>query len=111
MAYYAFLNENNIVTEVIVGKNENEDGLNWEEVYAEIRNQACRRTSYNTAGGVYYNPETGQPDENQAKAFRKNYAGIGFIYDPIRDAFIPPRPQSGQWKLNETTCLWEEVTE
>lgn len=96
MAHYAFLNSNNIVTEVIVGKNENEDGIDWEQHYSEIRNQPCKRTSYNTHGGV----------NNNGTAFRKNYAGIGFSYDTRLDAFIPPKPFPS-WLLNEETCLWE----
>lgn len=91
MAHYAYLDENNIVTQVIVGKNENEDGIDWEEYYG------AKRTSYNTHGGVHLNG--GAP-------FRKNYAGIGYSYDENRDAFIPPRPFAS-WILNEDTCLWE----
>lgn len=64
------------------------------------------QTSYNTRGGVYINPETGLPDEDQSKALRKNYAGIGYSYDALMDAFIPPKPYDS-WILNETTCLWE----
>lgn len=97
MAHYAFLDTNNIVVEVIVGKEEGEDGIDWEKYYGEFRNQQCKRTSYNTLGGVHING--GVP-------FRKNYAGIGYFYDPIRDAFIPPKPYPSSI-LNETTCLWE----
>ena len=64
------------------------------------------QTSYNTRGGVHYNPETGEPSADQTKALRKNYAGIGFSYDRTRDAFIPPKPYAS-WNLNEETCLWE----
>lgn len=106
MAHYAFLDSNNIVTEVIVGKNENEDGGDWEKKYSEIRGQPCKRTSYNTFGGIHYNPETNRPSDDQSKAFRKNYAGIGFTYDKLRDAFIPPKPFAS-WVFNESTCLWE----
>lgn len=104
MAHYAFLDENNVVTEVIVGKNEG--NFDWEQQYGSFRGQACKRTSYNTRGGVHYDSETNQPAADQSKAFRKNYAGIGFTYDPQRDAFIPPKPYSS-WVLNEQTCLWE----
>lgn len=104
MAHYAFLDENNIVTEVIVGKDES--NFDWEQKYGFFRGQACKRTSYNTRGGVYYDSETNEPSANQSKAFRKNYAGIGFTYDPQRDAFIPPKPFPS-WVLNEETCLWE----
>jgi hypothetical protein len=97
MAHYAFLDENNIVTEVIVGKDEAEDGVDWEQHYGSFRGQVCKRTSYNTSGGVHSGGGT---------PFRKNYAGLGYTYDEQRDAFIPPRPFPS-WSLNETTCLWE----
>lgn len=95
MAHYAFLDENNIVTEVIIGNNENDDGVDWEAHYGEFRGQVCKRTSYNTYGGQHPN---GTP-------FRKNYAGIGYTYDYQRDAFIPPKPYAS-WVLDEDTCLW-----
>jgi hypothetical protein len=97
MAHYAFLDENNIVTEVIVGKNENEDNIDWEVQYGNFRGQSCKQTSYNTQGGVH--SLGGTP-------LRKNYAGIGYIYDAIRDAFIPPKPFNS-WILNEDTCLYQ----
>lgn len=106
MAHYAFLDQNNIVTEIIVGKDEGEEGVDWEAQYGFFRSQVCKRTSYNTRGGVYYDSETNQPVADQSKAFRKNYAGIGYIYDSQRDAFISPKPYSS-WVLNEQTCLWE----
>ena len=64
------------------------------------------QTSYNTRGGVHYNPETNQPSADQSKSLRKNYAGVGYTYDAQRDAFIPPKPYNS-WILNEQTCLWE----
>jgi hypothetical protein len=97
MAHYAFLDKNNIVTEVIVGKNEGEEGIDWEAHYGAFRGQPCKRTSYNTSGGVHSGGGT---------PFRKNYAGIGYSYNQIRDAFIPPKPYAS-WLLNEETCLWE----
>jgi hypothetical protein len=100
MAHYAFLNEENIVTEVIVGKDENEGGIHWESHYGGIRGQVCKRTSYNTAGNLHNSGGT---------PFRKNYAGIGYTYDETRDAFIPPKPYDS-WTLNETSCLWEAPT-
>jgi len=100
MAHYAFLDSNNIVTEVIVGKNEGEDGIDWEQWYGEFRGQACKRTSYNTMGGVHNNGGT---------PYRKNYAGIGYTYDAGRDAFIAPKPFTS-WTLNETSCAWEAPT-
>lgn len=63
------------------------------------------QTSYNTRGGVHYNPDTDEPSADQSKALRKNYAGIGYTYDRVRDAFIPPKPYAS-WILNEDTCLW-----
>ena len=95
MAHYAFLDENYIVTEVIVGKDES--NFDWERYYGDIRGQLCKRTSYNTIGGVHKNGGT---------PLRKNYAGLGFIYDPNRDAFIAPKPYPS-WVLNEETCRWE----
>lgn len=106
MAHYAFLDNNNFVTEVIVGKHEGEDNIDWEIWYGNFRGQACKRTSYNTRGGVYYTPNTHTPDPGQSKAFRKNYAGIGYIYDAARDAFIPPQPFPS-WVLSEQSCLWD----
>lgn len=100
MAHYAKLDANGVVTMVFVGKDENENGVDWEEYYQ------AKRTSYNTMGGVHIDPISGAPSNTQHKAFRKNYAGIGFVFDPVRDAFIPPKPFSS-WVLNEQTCLWE----
>jgi hypothetical protein len=93
MAHYAFLDESNIVTEVIVGIDENEmiDGLTPEEWYGNFRNQTCIRTSYNSA-------------------IRFNFAGIGFVYDSIDDAFIAPAPcehdslildENKKWQCND----------
>ena len=92
MAHYAFLDENNVVTEVIVGIDENEliEGKSPEVWYGEFRNQKCVRTSYNNK-------------------IRKNYAGIGYTYDETRDAFIPPKPFDS-WVLDESTCRWQAPT-
>lgn len=98
MAHYAFLDENNIVTEVIVGKDEGTDDTDWEQHYGDFRGQTCKRTSYNTFGGAHVLKGT---------PFRKNYAGLGYTYDASKDAFIPPKPHES-WVLNEETCLWEE---
>ena len=87
MAHYAFLDVNNIVTEVIVGKDETDLSEDWEQFYGAIRNQVCKRTSYHAN-------------------IRKNYAGIGYAYDAGRDAFIAPQPFPS-WVLNEQTCRWE----
>ena len=93
MAHYAFLDRNNIVIEVIYGKEEGEDGINWEERYSEIRNLSCKRTSYNTRNGVHTNGGT---------PFRKNYAGIGFSYNAELDAFVPPK-YFDSWVLDENS--------
>ena len=108
MAHYAFLDKNNIVTEVIVGIDETEliEGKDPETWYGEFRGQVCKRTSYNTQAGVYYDIETGEPHEDQSKAFRGNYAGIGYEYREDLDAFIPAKPFDS-WILNENTYLWE----
>lgn len=93
MAHYAFLDLDGIVTDVIVGRNEDEvvDGIsNWEEYYSSIRGQRCLRTSYN--GNI-----------------RKNYAGIGYRYDDILDAFIAPKPFDS-WIFDEETCKWNPPT-
>jgi len=62
--------------------------------------------SYNTRGGVHYDPETREPSADQTKALRKNYPSIGFTYDPVRDAFFSQQPYNS-WTLNEDTCMWE----
>jgi len=87
MAHYAFLDENNKVTEVIVGIDETEliEGKEPEIWYGEFRNQKCIRTSYNAK-------------------IRKNYASIGFTYDEVLDAFIPPKCHDDA-KLNDK-CRW-----
>ena len=95
MAHYAFLDENNIVTEVIVGKDEGEDGIDWEVWYGDFRGQVCKRTSYNTVGNVHTNGGT---------AYRGNYAGIGFAYRADIDAFVPPQPFPS-WTLN-ANVVW-----
>ena len=92
MAHYAFLDNNNLVTEVITGIDESQliEGLDTETWYGNFRGQVCKRTSYN--GNI-----------------RKNYAGIGYTYDATRDAFIPPKPYES-WVLNEDTCQWDAPT-
>lgn len=106
MAHYALLNNQNIVTKVCTGKNEDETDANIEIVYQNMFGKLCKRTSYNTKGGIHYDPDTNEPSKDQLKAFRKNYAGIGYTYDEIKDSFIPPKPFDS-WILNETSCLWE----
>ena len=105
MAHYAFLNKDNIVTEVIVGKDEGSDGIDWESHYSAIRGQVCKRTSYNTFGNVHYG-SNGKADGGTA--FRKNYAGIGYSYDGT--GFYAPKPFDS-WTLNTDTYVWEPPVE
>ena len=97
MAHYAIIDSNNIVVQVIVGKDEDENGIDWEEHYGSFFNTKCKRTSYNTREGVHV--LGGEP-------FRKNMAGIGYTYNEELDAFIPPKPFSS-WMFNEETCIWD----
>jgi len=96
MAHYAFLDENNIVTLVIVGKDEGEDGIDWEQWYGDFRGQVCRRTSYNTTGNVHSNGGT---------PYRGNYACIGYTYRADIDAFVPPQPYPS-WTL-DSNVVWQ----
>lgn len=96
MSHFAQLNSKNIVTQVIVIEQETLNTGLWGDPDRWLQ------TSYNTLGGVHYGPD-GLPDGGIA--LRKNYAGIGFLYDPIRDAFIPPKPFPS-WVLIEESCLW-----
>ena len=100
MAHFARIDETNTVTDVLVVSDDQEH--RGHEFLADDLGLGGTwlRTSYNTRGGEHINGGT---------PFRKNYAGIGYTYDPIRDAFIPPQPDS-DWILNENTCLWEEPT-
>jgi hypothetical protein len=101
MAHYAYINENNIVVEVITGRDENdlvENISDWELFYTSQRaGLKAVQTSYNTHNGVHVNG--GSP-------LRKNFAGIGYFYDEERDAFIPPK-RFNSWVLNEESCTWE----
>ena len=103
MAHFALLDENNIVTFVTVGRDE-DDGKEAE--LSARTGQVYKQTSYNTRGGVYYTPDTSEPDPDQSKAFRKNYPGIGYEYRSDIDGFVPPKPYPS-WILNETTGLWD----
>lgn len=99
MAHFAKVFEGKVVN-VIVAEPE------FMENYVDSSPGEWIQTSYNTRGGVHYDPETGEPSADQSKALRKNYAGVGFTYDETKDAFIAPQPFPS-WSLNETTCLWE----
>jgi hypothetical protein len=99
MAHFAKVN-NGIVEQVIVAEPE------FFDTFVDSSPGQWIQTSYNTRGGVHYDPATGEPSADQSKALRKNYAGIGYNYDATRDAFIPPKPHAS-WLLNESTCSWE----
>lgn len=96
MAHFAKINLNRIVEQVIVA----------EQDYVNTLPGMWIQTSYNTSGGIHYNPNTNIPSDDQSKALRKNYAGIGYVYDFDRDAFYAPQPYPS-WALNEDTCFWE----
>lgn len=98
MAHFAELNENNVVTRVIVGINEDQgDG---EQIYSENTGTVWKRTSYNTRANKH---------DLGGTPFRKNYAAPGFTYDAVRDAFIPPQTFAS-WTLDEETCCWVPPT-
>jgi len=102
MAHYALLDENNVVIEIITGKNEDEqrDGVdvNWEEWYKDFHGVAdCKRTSYNTNANVHANSGT---------AFRGNYAGEGYTYDTVNDVFLSPSPYPS-WVIDTNTWSWK----
>lgn len=105
MAHYALLDENNVVVQVITGKNENEEGKDWEEWYGKFFNLRCKRTSYNSKFGKKLDPNNGNVLEE--KAFRINFAQKGFIYDAKLDGFIEPKPTYASWILNEQEGRWQ----
>ena len=98
MAHFAKVN-NQIVENVIVAEPE------FFDTFIDSSPGEWIQTSYNTHGGVHYDPITGEPSEDQSKALRKNYAGVGYTYDKHLDAFIPPKPFAS-WILDEETGLW-----
>ena len=103
MAHFAKV-VNGLVTQVIVAEPE------FFDTFVDSSPGQWVQTSYNTRGGVHYQPNSNEPSVDQSKALRKNYAGIGFTYDAGRDAFIAPKPYS-KWVLDEQTCLWNAPTQ
>jgi len=97
MAHFAKV-VNGVVSQVIVAEPE------FFDTFVDSSPGTWIQTSYNTRGGIHYSPETGEPDGGVA--LRKNYAGIGFTYDAVRDAFYAPQPYPS-WTLNEDSCVWE----
>ena len=98
MAHFAKVRDG-LVVDVIVAEPE------FFETFRDTSPGTWIQTSYNTRGGVHYNPETGEPSEDQSKALRKNYPGIGWTYDDVLDAFIAPKPFLS-WILDEQTGYW-----
>lgn len=108
MSHWAEIDSSNIVVRVLVGDNNDPNG---DEGYLWLINNLGGnwvKTSYNSFGGKRKNPENGEM--TQDLGFRKNYAGVGFMYDSEMDAFIPPKPFAS-WRLNEDTCLWNPPVE
>ena len=99
MAHYAKVRDG-IVLQVIVAE------ADFFKTFVDTEPGRWIQTSYNTRGGVHYEPNSNTPSSDQSKALRKNYAGIGFVYDSDKDAFYEPQPYAS-WKLNDTSCIWE----
>ena len=99
MAHYAKVN-NTIVEQIIVAEPE------FFDTFIDSSPGAWVQTSYNTKGGVHYEPNSNTPSSDQSKALRKNYAGIGWTYDSEKDVFYAPQPYAS-WTLNTTSYLWE----
>ena len=97
MAHYAFVDDLNVVQEVIVGNDETTG--DWEAYYADVRGQRCFRTSYNTQGNRHLLGGT---------PFRGNYASIGMVYIAEQDIFVPPCPGEG-WTLDQATASWVQA--
>jgi hypothetical protein len=103
MAHFAKVINGKVVN-VVVAEPE------WLDTFVDTTPGEWIQTSYNTRGGVHYDPETGEPSSDQTKALRKNFAGKGMDYDREKDAFIPVKPFES-WNFNETTCLWDAPVE
>lgn len=98
MSNFAQIDENNVVQQVLVIDQAEIDTGNWGDPASWLQ------TSYNTRGGVYYTPNTNTPDPDQSKAFRKNFAGVGYAWDGV--GFIPQKPYPS-WSMNSFSYLWE----
>lgn len=101
MAYYALLDENNIVNQVISGIDETEDAPegyeDWEDFYGQFHSLTCKRTSYNTLANTH---------RDEGTPFRGNYAAVGYVYDETNDVFYEQQPFES-WTLDTSTWLWE----
>ena len=98
MAHWAKIVDGKVVS-VIVAEAE------FFDTFVDSSPGAWVKTSYNTRGGIHYQPDSNDESADQSKALRKNYAGVGYTYDAVRDAFIPPQPYTS-WVLDDSTCLW-----
>ena len=119
MSHFAEIDENNIVIRVLVGDNNDPAGDEGYQWLIDNLGGTWIKTSYNAVGGKRRDPETNEITDEPG--FRKNYAGIGYTWDSVRDAFIPKIPYTiiedpdfsddsaalVSWSLNEDTCLWE----
>lgn len=92
-----------VVVQVIVAE------LEFFETFVDSSPGEWIQTSCNTRGGVHYKPNSSEPSNDQSRALRKNFAGVGYTYDSTRDAFIPSKPYAS-WQLNEDTCQWNAPT-
>ena len=99
MAHFAKVNKGVVVEVICAAENFQEQGYHKDKMAGR-----WVQTSYNTLGGVHYT--SGKPSPDQSKAFRKNYASVGFLYDKELDAFMSPQPYQS-WVLNKNTCMWE----
>ena len=103
MAHFAKINSENIVIDVLVIEQAQVNTGIWGDPASFVQ------TSYNTRGGIYYTPNTNDPDPDQSKAFRKNYAGIGSIWlpnGPTGEGFTPPKPYPS-WVMDPSSYLWQ----
>lgn len=104
MAHWAELDENNVVTRVLVGDNNDPAGDEGYQWLIDNLGGTWVKTSYNAVGGKRRDPNTGEITNDPG--FRKNYAGIGYVYNAELDGFVPPKPFNS-WTLNSDTCLWD----
>ncbi len=118
MAHFAYINSENIVTDVIVGVDEDQtdtlpsEFTSWEDFYGSQRTDlTCKRTSYNTHNGIYCTTDAdgdiiAGADGEQGKAFRGNFATIGGTYDPELDVFLPPKTFAS-WVYDSENISWK----
>jgi hypothetical protein len=114
MAYFAKLDENNIVlgvhkvaNAVLLDENNNEIEQKGIDLLTQLHNYSnWKQTSYNTVRNTHYETDGITPSADQSKALRANFASIGYTYDSINDVFIAPQPYPS-WTLNNSTWTWE----